>query len=63
MGRDGICDIGRIRQRTDLRSKEVQNIIQNILALDAVSLHNILDIQFAVEGGQIILLIFVILQC
>ena len=35
-------------QRTDLRSKEVQNIIQNILALDAVSLHNILDIQFAV---------------
>ena len=52
---DGIGNVGRIRQGADLRGKEIENIIQNILTLDAISLNNIFYIQFRVKRGQIIL--------
>ena len=59
---DGVCNVRWIRQGTDLRGKEIENVIQNILALDAVPFNNILYIQFRVERGQIILFILIILH-
>ena len=59
---DGVCDVRWVRQGTDLRGKKIENVIQNILALDAVSFNNILYIQFRVERGQIILFILIILH-
>ena len=57
---DGIGHIGGIGQRTDLRCQEVQNVVQNILPLNSIALHNILDIQLGVKIGQISLFILVI---
>ena len=59
---DSVCDVRWIRQGTDLRGKEIENVIQNILTLDAISLNNIFYIQFRVKRGQIILFILIILH-
>ena len=59
---DSVCDVRWIRQGADLRGKEIENIIQNILTLDAISLNNIFYIQFRVKRGQIILFILIILH-
>ena len=59
---DGVCNVRWIRQGADLRGKEIENVIQNILALDTVPFNNILYIQFRVERGQIILFILIILH-
>ena len=59
---DGIGNVGRIRQGADLRGKEIENIIQNILTLDAVSLYNVFHIQFGIKRCQIILFIFFVLH-
>jgi hypothetical protein len=34
--------IGGIGKRADLRNKKIQNVVQNILPLDAVALYNVL---------------------
>ena len=59
---DGIGDVGRIRQGAYLRSKKVQNVIENIFTLDAVSFNDVFHIQFGVKRCQIIFLIFCILH-
>ena len=59
---DSVCDVRWIRQGADLRGKEIENVIQNILTLDAISLNNIFYIQLRVERGQIILFILIILH-
>lgn len=59
---NGVCDVRWVRQGTDLRGKEIENIIQNIFTLDAISLNNIFYIQLRVERGQIILFILIILH-
>ena len=59
---NGVCDVRWVRQGTDLRGKEIENIIQNIFTLDAISLNNIFYIQLRVERRQIILFILIILH-
>ena len=41
---DCIGDVGGIRQGADLRGKEVQNVIENIFTLNAVSLNDVFHI-------------------
>lgn len=38
----GVRNIGGIGKRADLRNKKIQNVVQNILPLDAVALYNVL---------------------